>query len=231
MLPRRKNTDVLMDWVPMAGHTIVDAGCGDGALARLMARNGARVVVGLEVSERQLARALAHAPEPGVVLLKAGAEAMPLADESADAVIFFNSLHHVPPPLMRRALAEAARVARTGAPVLVSEPIADGPHFELLRGLDDETTVRAQAHAAAHDTAAHGLALVREEEYLHTVRHESFEAMRQRIAAANPERDALIAEDEPALREAFERLSAPAPDGGRTFDQPMRATLLRKTAL
>lgn len=227
-LALRKNSDVLLEFVPVAGRAIADVGCGDGAIARLMARGGARMVLGLEVTERQLSRALAADPEPGVVFMKAGGEALPIADGMLDAVVFFNSLHHVPEPLMDQALAEAARVLRPGGLVYVGEPIAEGPFFALVQPVDDETRVRALALERIRAAGRHGLIQRREEVYRHTVRLGSFEALRERIASANPEREARMATLEPALREAFQTLGSPQDDGGRAFDQPMRATLLEK---
>lgn len=226
----RKNTDVLFDCLPMADQTVVDVGCGDGSVARQMVARGARLVLGLEVTERQVTRALAAPPDPRVMILKAGAQAMPLPDGSMDAVVFFNSLHHVPEELMTQALAEAARVLRPGGLVYVGEPIADGPFFTLLRPVDDETRVRALALARLREAAALGLIQIREEVYRNTVRLASFEALRERVGAANPERDARFAALESHLRAAYLALGDPDPDlpEGRHFPQPMRATLLRK---
>ncbi|WP_041794676.1 class I SAM-dependent methyltransferase [Pararhodospirillum photometricum] len=228
MRPRHRNSEVLLAWVPVQGATVVDVGCGDGALARTLVQAGAARVVGLEVSARQLARAARTPLPPEVMILKGGAQALPLADASADAVIFFNSLHHVPKALMPQALAEAARVVRSGGWIYVGEPIAEGPHFDLLRPVDDETEVRAAALACVRQAVADGLSLEREQEYLHTVRLASFEALRERTAAANPEREAVFDAHETSLRAAFDRLGRRDADGATLFDQPMRALLLRK---
>lgn len=96
-------------------------------------------------------------------------EDLPLADGVADVVTFFQSLHHVPAPRMRDALAEAARVLRPGGLVFVAEPIAEGAFFELVRPLDDETEVRRQAFEALGDAPSVGLEPVDELEFLNPI--------------------------------------------------------------
>ncbi len=228
MTDRRKNSDVLLDCVPVDGKTIIDVGCGDGSLARLMAAKGAWAVVGMDVTDRQLAKAMAAEPVRGVVYLKAGGEAMPFPDASADAVVFFNSLHHLPDDLMSQALAEAARVVKPGGLVYVGEPVAEGPHFEVMRPIDDETRVRALALAAIRGAGACGLEQVQELTYIHTVRRDSFEQLKGHIGDIDPTRDAKLAEKEAEVRALFEAKGTRREDGTWIFDQPMRVNLLRK---
>ena len=145
--PLRDSTDVVRDSLSLAGARALDVGCGDGALVRLMAREGAQAT-GLEIGEAQLTRARA---EPAVARERYSvgrAEALPVEAEGFDIVVFFNSLHHVPVEVQDKALAEAARVLVRGGRLLVIEPVAEGPLFELMRPVDDETEVRAAAIAA-----------------------------------------------------------------------------------
>ena len=58
--------------------------------------------------------------EPGVRFVCGDAEQLPFADESFDAVTMFDVLEHIPDD--RRAMAEAMRVVRPGAPILISTP-------------------------------------------------------------------------------------------------------------
>jgi SAM-dependent methyltransferase len=58
------------------------------------------------------------------------------------------SLHHVPIPLMDRALAEVARVLRPGGHLYVSEPVYEGPFNDIVRLFNDEAVVRAAAQRA-----------------------------------------------------------------------------------
>lgn len=224
----RRNSDVLLDLLAMAGRDVVDIGSGDGALCRLMARHGA-TVLGIECGSRQLAMARAAQPVGSEVYVAGVAQALPLPADRMDIVVFSNSLHHVPQRFQDHALAEAARVLRTGGLIYVSEPLAEGPFFELVRAIDDETAVRAGAYAAIRNAGTHGLAAQRELAYIHTVRHGDFEAFRTRVVAANAEREAAFAARDLELRRAFERLGQRSVEGGRIFEQPTRVNLLRKT--
>ena len=223
-MEQRNNADVIVETVALEGKRVVDVGCGDGHLARHMAQHGA-LVTGIECNPRQLAKAHAAAPVAGERIVEGVGQALPLPDGSADLVVFFNSLHHIPPDEMGKALAEAVRVLQPGGQVYVAEPLAEGPFFEAVQPISDETEVRARALAAL--TAARGLVAQTEIFYVNTVRMASFEAFRDRILSINPDRDALFARIEDEMRARFTRLAEPAADGFR-FAQPMRVNLLRR---
>ncbi len=220
---RKRNSDVLLEILDLAGKRVIDVGSGDGALSRLMAEHGARVI-GIECSPRQLAKARAARRVADEAFVAGVAEHMPAADASADIVVFFNSLHHVPVAAQKQALAEAARVLTPDGLLYVSEPVAAGPYFELVRPVDDETAVRAHAYEVVR--RAVGFTPVREITYVHTIRHRDFEAFRERIISANAEREQIFATKDAELRRMFVELGTDGPDG-RTFDQPMRVNLLR----
>ena len=220
----RRNTDVIVETITVAGLRVVDVGCGDGYLSRHLARHGAQVL-GVEVSARQLAKARAAEAVEGVTIVEGVAQHLPAEDASADVVVFFNSLHHVPVDGQEQALTEAARVLKTGGLLYVSEPIAEGPFFAMCRPVDDETEVRAHAYAALQ--AAAGFVSEREFTYIHTVRHRDFESFRERIVSANSEREAIVAAKDSALRQLFQQLATPCDDAW-CFDQPMRVNLLRR---
>lgn len=212
----------------LAGARICDVGCGDGRLARSLVEKGAASAIGVECSPRQLAKARALPETSGVSIVEGVAEALPLPDAGVDVVIFFNSLHHVPPPAMDAAMAESARVLVPGGLVYVCEPVAEGPFYALCRPVDDEAEVRAKAQAALKDTHRHGLTVERDEIYRHVVRMPDFATFRDRLVSANAERDAIFARLEPQLRAAFERLAGRDDGGAFTFDQPGHMTLLRR---
>lgn len=223
-MDRRNNADVIVETLALDGKRVIDVGCGDGHLARHMARFGARVL-GVECSPRQLAKARAADPVRGVDIVEGVGQALPAASGDADYVVFFNSLHHVPAAVMGKALEEAARVLRPGGRVYVSEPIAEGRFFETCRPVDDETEVRALAyHALRHCPA---LKPVQEFRYLHTVRMRTFDAFRDRIISANSEREARFDAMKDELRALFET-NGTRTDEGWNFDQPMRVNLLER---
>lgn len=220
----RRNTDVIVETIDFAGKRVIDIGCGDGYLARHLAEHGAQVL-GVEVSPRQLAKARTAAPMDGVTIVEGVAQHLPAEEASADVVVFFNSLHHVPVESQTQALTEAARVLVKGGLLYISEPVAEGSFFEMVRPVDDETEVRAQAHAAL--LAAPGFSQEREFGYIHPVRHQDFESLRERIISANSEREAIFAAKDAELRQLFQRLGVPC-DNSLCFDQPMRVNLLRR---
>ena len=225
---RRDNGDVVAENLDLAGTRILDVGCGDGGLARLMTRRGA-TVTGLEYNPKQLEKALAAEPAGDEAYVGGVGEDLPFGNASMDAVVFFNSLHHVAVEAQAAALAEAARVVRPGGVVYVAEPVAEGPHFRLTMPVDDETRVRAAAYAVIRDAGALGLSQEKELTYTHAVVHPSFEAFHERMVTINPARRGAFAAKEAMMRVNFERLGRKGEDGW-AFDQPMRVNVLRKAS-
>ena len=204
----------------VAGRHVVDVGCGTGALVRRLAELGARVV-GVETGDAPLDLARAASPVNGERYVKGGGEDLPLASASADLVVFLYSLHHVPVPRQHEALAEAARVLRPGGRLHVAEPAAEGPYFEVLRWVDDETAVRAAALEALHDAADFGLRLVEESVYTHLARFTDFEGFRQSAVLVDPVRAAALPAVEATVRAAF-AAHGRADRDGVAFAQPVR---------
>lgn len=225
-VPHRTNSEVLTATVELTGRKIVDVGCGEGNLVRLMTRHGGKVF-GIECNPVQLEKAHAQKPVGDEVYHAGRAEALPFGDASVDLVVFFNSLHHVAVDTMPQALAEAARVLKIGGQVYICEPIAQGPHFELMQPVHDETLVRDKAYEAIQNATALGLVQESEFTYLHPARHENFEQFKERMLRINPGRADAFAQQEEALKAAFQRLGT-ADGDGFLFDQPMRVTLLNK---
>lgn len=211
----------------LAGKEVLDVGCGDGSLVRLMTRQGAQVT-GLEPSPGQLARARAAEPEGGERYLQGGGEALPLPDGSLDIVVFFNSLHHIPVAVQRPALLEAHRVLRPGGLVYILEPIAEGKFFQLMQPIEDETEVRAKALAAVHAVVGDAYyAQDLEQEYLAPLRYKAFEDFIAGILAVDQARQSAVDGAGASLRESFEAL-AEQRDGEFLFETPARLNLLRR---
>jgi ubiquinone/menaquinone biosynthesis C-methylase UbiE len=94
-------------------ESLLDVGCGDGGVARLLReRVGEVVAVDVEPSGD-------WADAPGLTYQVADGEALPFADASFDLVHSKDSLHHMQHP--ERALAEYWRVLRKGGTALVVE--------------------------------------------------------------------------------------------------------------
>ncbi len=224
-LPRRKHREVIEELLALDGARVADIGCGDGALTRLMTRLGARVT-GIEPSEGQLTRARAAAPAGNEDYLQGVAEDLPLPDASLDVAVFFNSLHHVPVAHQAQALQEAARALKPGGRLCAIEPLAEGPHFQANRGIEDETEVRDRAYLALR-AAFEGPDFESDHEfsYLTEVRYVDFEAFRERMIAVDARRRTKVAAREADLRAAFEA-NAERRDGKFTLDQPIRLNLM-----
>lgn len=119
------------------GMTVLDAGCGEGALSILMARLGARVV-GSDLSEPNLVEARRRALGAGIGedLLRfeqGDAEALPFEDASFDLVVSNHVLEHLPD--FDAGLAEVRRITRGRA--LIGLPTCLNPcAWVLLGGAD-----------------------------------------------------------------------------------------------
>jgi SAM-dependent methyltransferase len=110
------------------GRVVVDVAAGTGKLTRLLVPSGARVVAVEPLAEM---RAQFEEAVPGVEALEGTAEALPLADDSADAVSVAAAFHW-----FRRdeALAEFVRVLRPSGRLAIVYNLRD-PESELQQEL------------------------------------------------------------------------------------------------
>jgi ubiquinone/menaquinone biosynthesis C-methylase UbiE len=201
--------EALRRHVELAGRTVADIGCGDGAIVRQLRDAGAEAV-GVDIDIAAAARR-----DPEGRYLQGGAEALPLEDQSLDVAILLKSLHHVPDP--HAAFPELHRVVRHQ--VFIAEPLAYGEFFELVRPVDDETVVRKTAQEAIERAA--GFERAETFEYDLEISLPDFDAFKGMILGADPTRAERFAGLEPQLRQAF------AP-GDHTI--PMRADVLIRTS-
>lgn len=124
----------LMD--PPAGAVVLDAGCGVGEVARLMAAQRPDLTFKLlNISEEQLG----HCPD-GMQRLQADFNKIPLADESVDVVMFNYAICHSSDWL--DTLAEACRVLREGGILFINDMARSGGDNVLM-----EYLVQARAHS------------------------------------------------------------------------------------
>ncbi|ADQ66968.1 methylase involved in ubiquinone/menaquinone biosynthesis [Halogeometricum borinquense DSM 11551] len=104
---------------------VLDVAGGTGRATRALARNGLEPVV-VDFSRGMLSRARAD----GRDTVHADAGTLPFCDDSVDAIIVVDALHHMPDP--DGAIREAARVVSPGGVVVVQE---FGPDTLRGRGL------------------------------------------------------------------------------------------------
>lgn len=213
-----------------AGKDVVDIGCGGGRLVRELAGRGARMI-GVEISEDQLAAALSADDGSGAQYRVGRAQELPLADGSVDVAVFMRSLHHVPPADLSATLAEARRVLRPGGAVYVAEPLAEGDYFALTSLVEDELEVRRAAQAALDDAGRAGLRRSTTVDYAVRGRIAGVDEFRARVVGVDPGRAPVFDARRDEIAEAWARLGEPAErPGERWFVQPMRADVLLPVA-
>jgi ubiquinone/menaquinone biosynthesis C-methylase UbiE len=100
---------------------VLDCGCGDGGVARLL-RDRAQDVVAIDVTPFEAWR-----DKPGLTFQVADAERLPFEDATFDVVHSKDSLHHMQSP--ERALAEYRRVLRPSGTALIVEANRYNPLF------------------------------------------------------------------------------------------------------
>jgi 2-polyprenyl-6-hydroxyphenyl methylase/3-demethylubiquinone-9 3-methyltransferase len=100
----------------LSGKLVLDAGCGYGLFSEAAAARGADVV-GFDLGERLVARAIARSGSRGVV---ADACRLAFRDKSFDLVISSEMIEHTPEPW--RAVRELSRVLRAGGLLILTTP-------------------------------------------------------------------------------------------------------------
>lgn len=111
-------TDALLSFVAGAEAPrplVLDAGCGTGHWLRLLAEATSCRAIGLDLSAGMLAVARESLTTARVV--RATADALPIAPHSLDGIVCINAVHHFPAP--QAFVTEAKRVLRPGGRLLV----------------------------------------------------------------------------------------------------------------
>jgi ubiquinone/menaquinone biosynthesis C-methylase UbiE len=220
---------VLRGLLAPEGREIVDVGCGGGQLGRALAAEGARVT-GVEIDDGQLETARAAEPVPGVTYAVGRAEALPLADASADAIVFMRSLHHVAPGAHALALAEARRVLRPGGRLYIAEPLAEGDLYALTRMVENEDGERAAAQTTIAGAQSAGFTTEVSRRYDVVLDFPDVDAFRRMTVSVDPARAAIYAQRAEEIAERFAALGEAAPGAGRRLRLPMKADVLVPTA-
>lgn len=110
---------ILSEIAELQPSTLLDAGCGEGIVARLIhERFPAVLLTGIDASPGAIAIATRDNPE--ATFLIGSVLELPFPDDAFDVVGCFEVLEHLPGDLPAKALAEYARVARRA--VVLSVP-------------------------------------------------------------------------------------------------------------
>jgi SAM-dependent methyltransferase len=219
--------DVVAECVELRGARVLELGCGAAWSTRaLVERLGAAQVIATEVDRIQHEKNLAIADLPGVEFRWGGAEAIAAPDSAFDAVFMFKSLHHVPVPLMDRALAEIHRVLRPGGVAFFSEPVYWGEFNVLMSMINDEKVVREAAFGALCRAVQAGLFRSEAEAFIQVPgTYADWATFAARFLEVTHTPIAIDDARRAALRDAFERHLTPT---GAHFLKPHRIDLLRK---
>ena len=209
------------------GKHILELGCGNAEITRNIASAGAeRKISALEVDEIAHAKNLQITDLPNVTFALAGAQDIPLENESVDVVLMFKSLHHVPLDLMAPAMREIRRVLKPGGLAYISEPVFAGAFNEILRLFHDESTVREAAFNTVKKAVDEGVFELVEETFFNSpMKFESFADFENKVLKATHTHHSLSEEVYDLVKQRFERHLG---DDGAHFLMPIRVDLLQR---
>jgi SAM-dependent methyltransferase len=141
---------LMRQWVGerTTGATILDYCCGNGDEALVAAQNGARHVVGIDISPISIANCRARARAEGlhgvVDFEVMDAEALKFPDRHFDLIMEYGVLHHLD---LDKAMAELARVMKTDGAMVCTETLGHNP---LIRWYRQRTPDLRTAWEAQH---------------------------------------------------------------------------------
>ena len=138
----------LLENFHLDGKTILELGCGSATMTQKVASTGQnRTIYATEVDTIQHKKN-STLDLDNVTFIYAGAQEIPLQDESIDMVLMFKSFHHIPKELMTKALKEIKRVLKPNGLAYISEPLFQGEQNHLISLFHDEQQVRIDAFEA-----------------------------------------------------------------------------------
>ena len=220
-------SEVYSRLLPLDGARIIELGCGAAAHTRAIAETGRPAsILACEVDTVQHEKNLAITDLATVTFAHAGAEAIPVEESSADIVMMFKSLHHVPLDAMDSAMQEIRRVLRPGGLAYISEPVYAGDFNEVLRLFHDEKAVREAAFATVRKAVEQGMMELAGQHFFNTPNlFEDFAEFELKIIGVTHTEHKLSPELLQRVREKFESFIG---EEGARFTMPIRADLLRR---
>jgi len=220
-------TEVYHRLLPLDSSHILELGCGTAEKTRDIATSGTnRKVTALEVDVVAHRKNLQISDLPNVKFGLAGAQDIPLDDESVDIVLMFKSLHHVPVELMEVSLREIRRVLKPAGLAYISEPVFAGEFNEILRIFHNEQQVRDAAfNALKYAVDQEWFSLVEETFFNTPGFYRDFSEFENTVINASHSQHRLDADLLESVKQEFERYLS---DDGAHFLTPIRVDLLQK---
>ena len=220
-------SDIYNNLLKLDSKHILELGCGNADITRDIATSGkARRVTALEVDQIAHEKNMQITDLPNVTFSLAGAQQIPLEDESVDIVLLFKSLHHVPVELMQASMHEIHRVLKPGGLAYISEPVFAGDFNEVLRLFHDEQKVRQAAFDTVKKSVEDGIFELVEETFFNSpMQFEDFQAFENNTIKATHSEHDLDDELYALVKQRFEQHVG---DDGAHFSMPIRVDLLQK---
>lgn len=158
----RASIDLMRRWLleSCRGATILDYCCGNGEESLFVARNGAKSVVGIDISDVSIRNCEQRAKDEGVADVASfrvmDAENLEFPDDTFDFMMEYGVLHHLDLP---KSMSELARVLKPRGSMVCTETLGHNPLIRMYRR-------RTPALRTAWETE-------------HILTRESFETIRQ----------------------------------------------------
>ncbi len=152
-LRREKFMQVIDQVVPFMGCSVLEIGCGRGDRSPQIARR-CRLLTGID-PDREAVRIATGRKITNASFEIGRAEDLRFSAERFDVVVFTSSFHHVPIPLMARAIEEAVDTCKRGGYIIFYEPKMHGSFYEAevrFGACDgDEREAKRAAQEAIHN--------------------------------------------------------------------------------
>lgn len=134
----QKSVDYMRSWLKAncMGRTVLDYGCGNGEESLFVAKNGAREIVGIDISpvaiENSRRRAVSEHLESIAHFRVTDGEALEFPDNYFDIAMEYGVLHHVD---LHAAMSQLARVLKHDGMMICTETLGHNLAIRLYRKL------------------------------------------------------------------------------------------------
>lgn len=132
----RKSREMILYWFKQncQGKQVLDYCCGNGEDSRIIARYGAKEVVGIDISEISIENCRKLAEQEGcdkvATYLVRDAEDTGFEDNSFDIITEYGALHHLD---LEKAFSELTRILRPDGRIICNEALRHNPFIHVYR--------------------------------------------------------------------------------------------------